>query len=392
MKFFSRVPRTVLLLGLASFFTDVSSEGIYSILPLFLTQVLGAGPLALGIIEGVAETTSSILKVFSGVWTDRARKRKPLILWGYGLSTFLRPFIGAAQSWPMVLALRFGDRVGKGIRSSPRDALIADVTTPANRGASFGLHGSMDHAGALLGPILVSLILSFGHLPLRTIIYLSIVPGILAWLTLWTVPEKRAAAPRIVKVPDFKRDWKKLNGPFKGLLLALLLFGLGNSTDAFLIIRLVKLGVSINWVPLIWGLFSGVMMLTSFWGGKLSDRFGRKPLILAGWIFYALIYLSFAVVTDPNSFIAIFLAYGVFYGLCEPSQKAFVGDLVPPTLRGTAFGYFNLVVGLAALPASVLFGFVGQAWGYPAAFTIGALLAGLAGLSLVFVPKRTLRP
>ena len=385
MKPFKSIPKTVFMLGAASFFTDVSSEGIYSILPLFLTQVLGAGPLALGVIEGVAETTSSLLKIFSGIWTDRSRQRKPLILWGYGLSTFFRPFIGLAQSWPTVLFFRFIDRVGKGIRSSPRDALISDVTTPANRGFSFGLHASMDHAGALMGPLLVSLILYLSPVTLKKIIFLSIIPGLIAWGTLWFVPEKRAASTAGGKKLELKKNWKKLDGNFKGLLLALLLFGLGNSTDAFLIIRLSQLGTPLKWVPLIWGLFSGVMMVSAYYGGRLSDRFGRKPLIISGWIFYALVYFSFAWVTDPHLFTGVFLAYGIFYGLCEPSQKAFVGDTVAPTLRGTAYGYFNLVVGLAALPASLLFGFVGQTWGYPSAFVLGAGLAGLASVLLVFV-------
>ncbi|HVZ79710.1 MAG TPA: MFS transporter [bacterium] len=389
MKLPKNIPKTVLLLGAASFFTDVSSEGIYSILPLFLTQVLGAGPLALGVIEGVAETTSSLLKVFSGIWTDRLRQRKPLILWGYGLSTFARPFIGAALSWPWVLFLRFLDRMGKGVRSSPRDALITDVTTDRNRGTAFGLHGSMDHAGALLGPLLVSLILTLGHLSLRTIIYLSIVPGLIAWLTLWVVPEKKKkSGTKSVERPDLLKGWSLMDPRFKTLLLAMFFFGLGNSTDAFLIIQLSKLGVPMNLNPLIWGLFSGVMMVTSYWGGKLSDRFGRKPLILAGWAFYALVYFAFAHVQDPWWFTFIFLAYGTFYGLCEPSQKAFVGDMAKKTLRGTAFGLFNLTAGLAALPASLIFGFVGQKWGYSTAFTLGACFALAASLILLWIPSR----
>ena len=180
MRLFKNIPKTVFVLGAASLFTDISSEGIYSILPLFLTQILGAGPFALGIIEGIAETTASLMKVFSGIWTDRTKRRKPLVLWGYGLSSFLRPLIGLAQTWPMVLFLRFMDRVGKGIRSSPRDALIADVTTTSNRGASFGLHSAMDNAGALIGPLVASALLSFTGLGLRNIILLSAIPSLTA--------------------------------------------------------------------------------------------------------------------------------------------------------------------------------------------------------------------
>ncbi len=385
MKLFQNIPKTVLILGAASLFTDISSEGIYSILPLFLTQVLGAGPLALGIIEGIAETTASLLKVFSGIWTDRAKRRKPLVLWGYGISSFLRPLIGLAQSWPAVLVLRFMDRVGKGIRSSPRDAMIADVTTSSNRGASFGLHSAMDNAGALVGPLLASALLSFTGIGLRDIILLSAIPSLIAWLTLLAIKEKKSAPKKIVKASHFMRDWGKLGAGFKLLLGILLIFTLGNSTDAFLLIRLHQLGIPLALVPLLWGLHSGVRMVSAFYGGKLSDRIGRKAVILSGWIFYALIYLSFALVAQTALVVAIFLAYGIFYGLCEPSEKAFVADLAPQALRGTAFGYYNLVVGLFALPASVLFGWVGQTWGYPAAFTVGACFAGLASALLFFV-------
>lgn len=208
MRPFQNIPKTVFMLGVASLFTDISSEGIYSILPLFLTQVLGAGPLALGVIEGIAETTASLLKVFSGIWTDRAQRRKPLVLWGYGISSFLRPLIGIAQTWPMVLFLRFMDRVGKGIRSSPRDALISDVTTPANRGASFGLHSAMDDAGALIGPLIASLLLSVSGIGLRNIILLSAIPSLAAWLTLLAIQEKKSAPRKTSKTADFTRDWE----------------------------------------------------------------------------------------------------------------------------------------------------------------------------------------
>jgi MFS family permease len=388
MNFLKSIPRTVLLVGLASLFTDIAGEGIYSILPLFLTTVLGAGPLALGIIEGVAESTASLLKVFSGIWTDRTKKRKPLILWGYGLTGLCRPFIAFAQVWPVVLLLRFIDRMGKGIRSSPRDALIADVTSSSNRGASYGFHSSMDDAGQLAGPFIAGfLLLPFIGLSIRHVIFLSIIPGLAAWLILLAIHEKRAAPAKRRKPFHPLKDWKKLGVNFKLLLGILLLFTLGNSTDAFLMIRLSQVGVSAPHVAMLWGLNGGVRMVSSFFGGFASDKLGRKPVMIVGWVYYALIYLCFALFSQPAAVIAIFLAYGVFYGLTEPSEKAFVADLVPSTLRGTAFGYYNLVIGLGALPASLIFGFVGQRWGYSTAFAVGAVFAGFASGLLLTVKK-----
>lgn len=378
------------MLGLVSLFTDVATEMTYPLLPVLLSQVLGAGPLALGVIEGIAESTSSILKVFSGIWTDRLKSRKPLVLWGYGLSSFFRPFIGLAQVWPTVLFFRFVDRVGKGIRTSPRDALIADVSSPKTRGASFGFHSSMDNLGSMIGPFIATgLMLPFFGCSIRTVILLTAIPGLVAWLTLfWGVKEGRPKPRKERKeTPAFLGDWEKMGGGFRMLLLALLVFTLGNSTDAFLLIQLSKVGVATAWIPVLWGLHGGVRMVSALYGGRFSDSLGRRAVILSGWAFYAAIYLAFAYVSQPAAVIAVFLAYGIFYGLCEPSEKALVADLAPQALRGTAYGFYNLVVGLGALPASLIFGFVGQTWGYPAAFTLGAAFAGVASFLLLLVKK-----
>jgi MFS family permease len=391
MKKIPAVPKTVFILGFVSLFTDASTEMVFPILPVFLSTVLGAGPMALGIIEGVAESTAAVLKVFSGLWADRVRKRKPIIVLGYGLSSFFRPFIGLAQVWPVVLALRFIDRVGKGIRSSPRDALIADVTTPSNRGASFGFHQAMDHAGAVIGPLVTWVLLStYVGLPIRQVILLSALPALAAWLTLvFGVKEKGNPAPLKSKKLELVKDWKKLGGPFKFLMLSLFVFTLGCSTDAFLLVRLSQVGVSTASIAILWALFHVVKMGASAAGGRLSDVTGRKPVILAGWFYYALIYAAFAFVSERSALIGVFLAYGIYYGLSEPVEKAYVADLAPVNLRGTAFGYYNLMVGLGALPASLLFGWVGQVWGYPSAFTMGALFAGLASVLLLFVKNKS---
>jgi MFS family permease len=222
----------------------------------------------------------------------------------------------------------------------------------------------------------------------QTVIWLSIIPGIAAWLILFKLKEPGSPKKLKPKKLSLLQDWKKLGGNFKMLLGLLVLFTLGNSTDAFLIVRLSQLGVSASWIFFLWGLQGGVRMLSSYYGGAFSDRWGRKPIIVSGWLYYALIYLAFALVTQKEWAVAAFLAYGLFYGLCEPSEKAYVGDLAPAKLRGTAFGYYYLVTGLGALPASLLFGFLGSHWGYPTAFMAGAVLAGLASLLLAVIPPK----
>jgi MFS family permease len=362
---------------------------IYPVIPLFLTQILGAGPLALGLVESVAEGTSSLLKIFSGIQADRLVRRKPFLFWGYGISGIFRPLIALAHTWPAVLLFRFLDRTGKGFRSAPQDALIADVTPPAKLGASYGFHSSMDNAGQLLGPLVAGiLLLPAVGFSFQSVIFFSVIPGLAAWLMLFGIKEPPPRKITSIKKQNLIGDWVKLGVPFKVLLIVLALFTLGNSTDAFLIVRLRQLGVSAWMVALFWGLHGGVRMVSSYLGGSLSDRFGRKTLIVSGWFYYALIYLTFALVTQKEWAVAAFLAYGLFYGLCEPAEKAFVGDLAPPSLRGTAFGYYYLVCGLGVIPASLLFGWVGQTWGYPAAFGLGALLAGLASGILICVQKK----
>ncbi len=388
MKLFKSIPKTVFQLGLVSLFNDLAKEMIYPVVPLFLTLVLGAGPVALGLVESVAEATSSVLKVFSGIRADRLGRRKPFLLWGYSISGLFRPMIALVQTWPAVLLFRFLDRMGKGLRSAPQDALIADVTNPSNLGASYGFHSAMDNAGQLLGPFLAALlVLPALGFSFQAIIMWSIVPGIAAWLVLFWVKETPAKKIQKTKNRTLLKDWKKLGPDFKFLLGVLFLFTLGNSTDAFLIIRLSQLGVSASLIFALWGLNGGVRMLSSYYGGTFSDRFGRKSVIVSGWLYYALIYLAFGLADQKGMGIFLFMAYGLYYGICEPSEKAFIGDLAPQALRGTAFGYYYLVTGLGALPASLIFGFVGGHWGYPMAFKLGAAFALLASLLLFFIKK-----
>jgi MFS family permease len=385
-----RLPRTVLYLGLVSFITDLSSEMIYPLLPLFLATVLGAGAATLGIIEGVAESTAALLKVFSGIWTDRTEKRKPLILTGYGLSSSVRPLIGLAGAWPAVLLIRFLDRMGKGLRTSPRDALIADVTPAAQRGMAYGFHRAMDHAGAVAGPLVAAALLRFAGLPLRTVFLLAAIPAVVVMLVLVTgVPEPPHPPTPATRAQVFslRERWQSLGADFRRLLAALLVFTLGNSTDAFLILRLSHAGVSAAWIATLWSLHHVVKMLATYFGGRWADTFHPRHLILAGWGLYAAVYAAFAWIDSAAWLIVVFLVYGVYFGLTEPCERAWVASLSPAPVRGSAFGFYHGVIGLAALPASVLFGFLWQRLGMAAAFTSGAILALAAVLLLLRVGR-----
>ncbi|MDA0746358.1 MAG: MFS transporter [bacterium] len=381
------LPRTVLALGFVSFFTDMSSEMIYPLLPIFLATTLGAGTIALGVIEGVAESTAAVLKVFSGVWTDRTRHRKPLILAGYGLSGLVRPLIGLATVWPFVFAMRFIDRIGKGLRTSPRDALIADVTSPEQRGRAFGLHRSMDHAGAVVGPLVAAALLTFQNISIQHVFLLAAVPALVVLLVITTSVREPASKPASEGPPvNLRSTWHDLSPSFKRLLAALLVFTLGNATDAFLLLSLSLAGVPPAWVAVLWAAHHVVKMLATYFGGSLCDRIGSRTPILWGWTFYALLYCAFGLTTNATMQIGLFMAYGIYFGLTEPAEKAWVTALVPPHLRGTAFGYYHCTLGLGALPASILFGFLWYIWGPFAAFFTGSALAGCATLLLLTVP------
>ncbi|MCZ7533044.1 MAG: MFS transporter [Acidimicrobiia bacterium] len=386
-RFTKGVPKTVIALGLVSMFTDLSSEMIYPLIPVFLTTVLGAGALALGVIEGIAESTSSILKIVSGWWSDSVKRRKPFIFAGYGIAGAVRPLIAFATSWPMVVGIRFVDRVGKGIRTAPRDALIADVTPVESRGAAYGVHRSLDHFGAVLGPIVAAILLGIGF-GLRIVFLLAMIPAIIVIFVV----------ARLVKEPDpaetitssgrsvFSRG-SELGSGYWALMAAVVVFTLGNSADAFLLLRLSDAGVSAVWIAVLWSLFSLVKMGSNLIGGRLSDRSGPKQLVLVGWVFYAAIYLGMGFATSTPVLVALFLGYGLYFGVTEPVERAWVAGLAPADLRGSAFGYYNGAIGIGALPASVAFGGIWAAFGPRAAFTFGAVMAGFAVLILLRVPE-----
>ncbi len=373
-----RLPRTVVMLGIVSFFTDFSSEMIYPLLPLFLVTVLGAGAVAIGFVEGLAESTASLLKIAAGYWTDRMNRRKPLVFAGYSLAGAVRPLIGLAPGWVFVAAFRFLDRVGKGVRSSPRDALIADVTEPQRRGAAYGFHRSLDHAGAVAGPLAAAALLRFFGLPLRTVFLLAAIPAVVVILVLWLgVHEPARSAARTREGPPEFESFR-ISPDLRRFLVALLLFTLANSTDAFLLLKLGGAGLGAALIAVLWSAHHVVKMVSNYVAGSLGDRVGYRSLILVGWLYYALIYLGFAWFDSRGWLVALFLAYGLYYGLTEPAERAWVSVLAPPGARGRFFGYYHAIVGFAALPSSLLFGFLWKNWGSPTAFAVGSMLAVVA--------------
>ncbi len=376
------LPRTVWLLGLVSLFNDSTSELVYPLVPLFLASVLMAGPRALGLIEGVAEATASLLKLFSGVLLDKRGHAKGWVAGGYGLAAFSRPLFYLASSWPMVLALRFADRVGKGLRTSPRDALLAGSVSEERRGLAFGLHRAMDNAGAVIGPLLAAWLLERG-MPLKNVFLWSIVPG-----TITVALAMSIKSPAVVPAAQRQAfSWRLADFPpgFKRYLLVLALFTLGNSSNMFLLLRAKDLGLPDYQVPLLWALTSAVAMVFSTPLSALSDRLGRVRLILAGWVIYGLFYLLLGL----NGFHALllwplFAFYGLFLAATEGAEKALVADLAPKERLGTAYGWFNLTAGAMLLPASLLFGWLWQGVAVEAAFSFSALCALAAALLLKF--------
>ena len=389
MGLFSGISGNVLVLGLVSFFTDVSSEMIYPLLPMFVATLPGGSAAFLGLIEGAAETTAALLKLVSGSYSDRVASRKGLVLWGYGVSAIARPLIALATAPLGVLLVRMSDRVGKGLRTSPRDALIADSTPASGRGKAYGFHRSMDHAGAVIGPLLASAALFLLANDLRTVFWLAAIPGLLA-VILIILKVREAPREAAVRSPAKRMLPGALpHGPIRGYLAILLLFTLGNSSDAFLLLKASRSGMSASGVALLWTAFHLVKMLATMPFGALSDRIGRKKVIICGWAVYALSYCGFALAESRWQVCGVFLFYGIFYGLTEGVEKAFVADMAPAAQNGTAFGWYNLAIGVGALPASLIFGAIWSWAGPAAAFSFGAGLAALAALLLALLPVRT---
>lgn len=382
------LPRNVWVLTAASFLTDISSEMVLNLVPLFLANVLGVGTAVIGMIDGLAETTASLLKLYSGALSDKLGQRKWLAVAGYTLSTISKPFLYFANAWGWVLGVRFADRMGKGIRTAPRDALLAESISDKQRGLAFGFHRAGDTAGAFLGLGIATLIIwltqtsaSLTRHTFQAVVLVSIIPAVLAVIILagFTREIKSSSG---AKMPVFSLQGLDLR--FKTFLLAAILFTLGNSSDSFIILRAQERGLGLVQIMLMLMTFNLVYSLLAVPFGALSDKFGRRRLILAGWLVYGLVYLGFAAAGAGWQIWALFGLYGTFYALTEGAAKAFIADLVPPERRGTAYGLYNAAIALTAFPASLIAGVLWQglgAWegfGPRAPFLFGALLALLA--------------
>jgi MFS family permease len=394
-----KLPRNVWAVGFTSFFMDVSSEMVINIIPLFLANVLGIKTNIIGLIEGVAEATSSVLKLFSGWLSDKMGQRKWLAVLGYGLSAICKPFFYIANTWGLVAGVRWADRVGKGIRTAPRDALVADSVTADSRGIAFGFHRTMDTAGAVLGVGVAALVVWFGQRntnlltagTFKVIVLLSLLPAFLAVLSL-IIGAKDVEIKGQRAAPKF--SLKGMGKPFLIFLAIVSLFTLGNSSDAFLTLRAQNLGISVTGILIMLVVFNLVYSIISTPMGSLSDKIGRRRLIVGGWLVYAVIYLGFALATRGWHIWILYVAYGLYYGMAYGSANAMVADLVPENLRGTAYGTYNAVIGLLAFPASLIAGILWQGlgtwsgFGPSAPFFFGGSLALLAAiLMIVWMPR-----
>ena len=370
-----KMPRTVWLIGLISFMNDSASEMLYPLMPLYLASTLMAGPRALGLIEGVADATSSLLKLVSGVLVDKTKRIKPWLFFGYGLAGLSRPLVAFAGSWVTVLFIRFADRLGKGLRSSPRDALLADSVASHQRGMAYGFHRAMDNGGAVVGPLLAYALLSM-QVPIPTIFLLAIIPAAICLTLVGCIREPRQIPPESTPL---RWNLSEMPTSLKRFLIVVALFSLGNSSNIFLLFRAKELGVPEAYIPLLWAIVSLIAALGATPLAALSDRIGRFPLLFGGYLAFALVYLSLGFLNDGLIALAlIFGLYGLFVAATEGVEKALVADLAPSNKRGTAFGWFNMTVGIFLLPSSVIFGELYERLNPNTAFGFSATCALLA--------------
>ncbi|HQU15853.1 MAG: hypothetical protein B7Z66_03210 [Chromatiales bacterium 21-64-14] len=383
-----KLPVTVLLLGTVSFLNDVASDMIMPLLPVFLSVTLGAGPAAIGLIEGLSEAAVSLLKLWSGRLGDQGVGHKRLAVLGYSISNALRPLLGLVASWEAALLLRVGDRVGKGIRTAPRDALLSASVPGPLRGRAFGLHRSMDHGGAMLGPLLASALLALG-LGMRDVFLASVVPGVLAVLLLAFGLRADQPAPRRA-LPALR--WAQLQPRLRALVVGAGALALVAVPDAFLILWLSHAGVTLFWIPLMWSLAHGVRAAVALPAGRWSDRAGRIPVLVTGWSARALILFTVPWVTHQAAVLLLFLAYAGATAATEGAERALIGDEADPQSKGSAFGLYYMTVGILALPGALWFGLLWQYRGMGAAFTVSGGLTLVAAGILAYLARRVRTP
>jgi MFS family permease len=380
-KFFG-FGRNVFVAGLVSFFMDVSSEMIYPLVPLFLANILGVNKSVIGLIEGIAESTASLLKVFSGWFSDRIGNRKWLMAAGYGISTLSRPIVSLATGWQHVLGSRFMDRFGKGVRTAPRDAIIAESAEKTHLGRAFGFHRSMDTLGAVVGPALAFFLLGIFSNNYRWVFWLSMIPGTIAvLLIIFFITEEKK--PSLAHSERPKLTLKHFDWKFKFFVAIATLFAVGNSSDVFLILRAQQIGVPTVMIPILYLLFNLIYSLSSIPAGIAADRFGKKRVILLGFILFAILYYGFAIARDTTAIWVLFGFYGLFMGLTEGIQKAFLATIIPPDFKATAFGVFNTAIGLAMFPASLIGGWLWDHVSPSATFYYGSVTAILSTVLFV---------
>jgi MFS-type transporter involved in bile tolerance (Atg22 family) len=391
----TRLPRTVVVLGWVSLCNDAASEMLTPLLPVFLTAALGAGPAVVGLVEGVAAATASLLQLASGRLADRGVSPKGLVLGGYGLSNASRPLMGLALSWPWVLALRFADRVGKGVRTAPRDALLSDAVAPAERGRAFGFQRAMDHAGSVVGPLAAFALLRAG-VELRDVFLVSVLPGaaVLALVVAGVPGRPRASALPAdmgiaVDPTSGALRWGRLDGRLRALVLASGALALATAPEAFLVLWATARGLDVAAVPLVWAAAHALKAAVAAPAGRLSDRVGRLPVVAAGWAARVVVLLALARATDGTLVVWVgFLAYAAALAATEGAERALVGDLAPPDQRATAFGLYYLVSGILALPGALAFGTLWQSFGSGVAFATSAALTAAAAATLIWIARR----
>lgn len=380
------IPPTVIVLGVVSFLTDTASDMIYPLLPVFLVQYLGAGQFLIGLIEGLAESASAFFNLFSGVWSDRVRDRSKLVLGGYALSSLSKPLMALAWSPWVVLFVRFFDRIGKGLRISARDALIADAVESSLRGKAYGFHRSFNHAGAIAGPLIATVLLMWFISDLRSLFAVAAVPGLAAVaLIFWKVREILPAERPLAKAGFHFRFPRGKLGIY---LMIHFLFVLGCSSDAFILLRANELGMPVALLPVAWIVLHAVKLVTTYPLGILSDCVGHRRLILTGWIVYTAVYFVFAFASEAWHAWLLFAVYGFFYGLTEGIEPAILAEYAPVHRRGQAFGWYYFMIGIGVLPANLVFGFVWQVFGPKTAFLMSSGISALAAVCL-FVFLRT---
>ena len=385
-RYFAGLSRNTFLLALASLFSDISTEMLYPVLPVFLTKTLGAPGSIVGLVDGFAQAAQSIVQGFSGALSDKLQKRKSIALAGYLLSAAAKPLMGLSTIWQGVFGARLVDRIGAGVRSAPRDALIASSVDEKDRGRAFGLEGLGDNAGAFLGPLLAVVLLYALHVGLRDIFYLAVIPGLLAFFMVLLVTERPATVAAKAKIDVGLSRFPKIYWKY---LLVIALFGLGNSSNAFLILRTQDVGASLETTILIYAAYNLVAALISYPAGSLSDKWGRKTILLASFVIFLIAYAGFALAQDVLLIAGLFVFYGLYQGIFRAVGKAFASDFVPPQLRASGIGWYSATVGLLQLVASIVAGLLWDRVGHAAVFYFGAAFAAAGSIALlVFIPAK----